>query len=46
MEFNRHTSQIAWETEVWIAERPEHLIHFNGEDYVKKKRSKRVIDEN
>lgn len=21
---------IAWETEVWIAEAPEHLIHYNG----------------
>lgn len=35
-EFKRHFSQIAWETEVWVAERPEHLIHFNGEDFVKK----------
>lgn len=23
-------SDIAWETEVWIAEIPDHLIHFNG----------------
>jgi len=23
-------SQIAWESEVWIAEDPQHLIHFNG----------------
>lgn len=22
--------QLAWESEVWIAEDPEHLIHFNG----------------
>ena len=21
---------IAWETEVWIADSPEHLVHFNG----------------
>ena len=21
---------IAWETEVWIADAPEHLIHYNG----------------
>lgn len=27
-------SQIAWESEVWIAEDPEHLIHFNGERYL------------
>ena len=23
--------QISWETEVWIAENPDNLIHFNGE---------------
>ena len=23
-------SQIAWESEVWIAEDPDHMIHFNG----------------
>lgn len=23
-------SEIAWETEVWVADAPEHLIHFNG----------------
>jgi hypothetical protein len=24
-------TQISWETEVWVAEDPEHLIHFNGQ---------------
>jgi hypothetical protein len=24
-------TQIAWESEVWIADDPMHLIHFNGE---------------
>ena len=28
--FARHHSVIAWETEVWIAETPDHMIHFNG----------------
>ena len=23
-------SEIAWETEVWVADAPSHLIHFNG----------------
>jgi hypothetical protein len=27
-------SQISWETEVWIAETPDHLIHFNGERFL------------
>ena len=26
--------EIAWETEVWIADAPEHLIHFNGERFL------------
>lgn len=29
-EFKRHVDNIAWETEVWIAENPDHMIHFNG----------------
>lgn len=27
-------SQISWESEVWIAEAPDHLIHFNGERFL------------
>lgn len=26
----RYFSEIAWETEVWVADAPSHLIHFNG----------------
>ena len=29
-EFRRWLTSIAWETEVWIADSPEHLVHFNG----------------
>lgn len=28
--FKQKAKDIAWETEVWIAEAPEHLVHFNG----------------
>ena len=28
--FKNFLTQIAWETEVWLAEIPDHLIHFNG----------------
>lgn len=28
--FIRYADAIAWETEVWIADNPSHLIHFNG----------------
>jgi len=27
-------TQISWETEVWIAEDPAHMIHFNGERFL------------
>ncbi|TVP79651.1 MAG: hypothetical protein EA353_05635 [Puniceicoccaceae bacterium] len=31
----RLTSEIAWASEVWIAEDPGHLIHFSGEAFLK-----------
>ncbi len=31
---NRFLPEIAWETEVWVAESPEHMIHFNGERFL------------
>jgi hypothetical protein len=27
-------AQISWESEVWIAEDPDHMIHFNGERFL------------
>lgn len=27
-------TQISWETEVWVAEDPDHLIHFDGERFL------------
>lgn len=30
----RYLSEIAWETEVWVADSPSHLIHFNGERFL------------
>jgi len=29
-----YSSEIAWETEVWCADAPTHLIHFNGERFL------------
>ena len=26
----RYLGEIAWETEVWVADAPSHLIHFDG----------------
>ncbi len=31
---SRFLGEISWETEVWVAEAPSHLIHFNGERFL------------
>ena len=33
-EFKKHSNNIAWETEVWLMEVPDHMIHFNGDRFV------------
>ena len=30
----RYLSAISWETEVWCADAPDHLIHFDGESFL------------
>ncbi len=30
----KYVSKIAWETEVWVAGDPSHLIHFNGDRFL------------
>ncbi|OKH39062.1 restriction endonuclease [[Phormidium ambiguum] IAM M-71] len=30
----KYLAEISWETEVWIAEAPTHIIHFNGERFL------------
>ncbi len=32
--YQKWAGKIAWETEVWIAEAPEHLIHPNGDKFL------------
>jgi len=32
--FKNHLTEIAWETEVWLAEMPDHMIHFNGDRFL------------
>ena len=31
---SRYLGAISWETEVWVASTPTHLIHFNGERFL------------
>ena len=33
-EFKKHVTDIAWETEVWLADTPDHMIHFNGDRFI------------
>jgi hypothetical protein len=30
----KYLGEIAWETEVWCADAPDHLVHFNGERFL------------
>ena len=32
-EFRKWILDIAWETEVWTADNPEHMVHFNGDKF-------------
>jgi type II restriction enzyme len=32
--FRKWMLDIAWETEVWIADNPDHLVHFNGHKFL------------
>ena len=32
--YKKFLEELAWETEVWIAEVPEHMIHLNGDRFM------------
>ena len=33
-EFRKYVDRIAWESEVWCADHPTHMIHYNGERFL------------
>lgn len=33
-DYRKYAAKIAWETEVWIASDPKHLIHLNGDKFL------------
>ncbi|WP_165228378.1 BsuBI/PstI family type II restriction endonuclease [Aquisphaera insulae] len=33
-DFRKYAADIAWETEVWIADSPDHMIHFDGSKFL------------
>ncbi len=32
--YKKFSEQLAWETEIWLAESPDHLIHLNGDKFL------------
>ena len=32
--YKKFAESLAWETEVWIAEMPDHMIHLNGDKFL------------
>lgn len=34
MTYKKFAESLAWETEVWIADMPEHMIHLNGDKFL------------
>lgn len=32
--FRKYAADVVWESEVWIAESPDHMIHFDGERFL------------
>lgn len=32
--FRQFIADVAWETEVWISDNPDHLVHFNGDKFL------------
>ena len=30
----KYLNDLAWETEVWVADAPSHMIHFNGSRFL------------
>lgn len=33
-DFKKHFSEIGWESEVWTADNPDHMVHFNGHKFL------------
>lgn len=32
--FAKFAKEISWETDVWVIDNPEHMIHFNGDRFL------------
>jgi hypothetical protein len=34
LDIEHFAASLAWETEVWIAEMPDHTVHLNGDKFL------------
>lgn len=41
--FKKFSEQLAWDTEVWIANMPDHMIHLNGDKFLGPRQKKNNI---
>jgi len=41
--YKKFSEELAWETEVWIAEMPEHMIHLNGDKFLGPRKEARAL---
>lgn len=32
--FKKFIDQVAWETEIWVADNPDHMLHLNGDRFI------------
>ena len=32
--YKKFSTDLAWETEVWLSETPDHMIHLNGDRFM------------
>lgn len=39
--FRKYAGEIVWESEVWVSEHPDHMIHYNGDKFLGPYPSKR-----
>ena len=33
-EFRKYIQNIAWDTEIWLCDKPDHMIHYNGDRFL------------
>lgn len=42
--FRKHAADIVWESEAWLADNPDHMIHYNGSKFLGPYRVKAAVE--